>query len=115
MPFSLRPMPCVCSAVDQHHTFHQTPRFNWGYPAVSTSGLFRLITRRFRKEAPLHPIDQKLAKRWIKQRLAAVFPQLRCNPKALEEAYQELSLEPRPGVEEGEADTVFEMRAPWLP
>jgi len=82
---------------------------------VKAPGLIQIITRRFRKEAPLHPIDQQLAKRWIKQRLASVFPNLRGNPTALEQAYRDLSLEPRPGVEEGEADTVFEMKAPWLP
>ena len=82
---------------------------------MRSPGLFRLITAHFRKAPPLHPIDQKLAKRWIKQRLVAVFPQLRGDPAALEEAYQALSLDPRPGAEEDEADIVFEMRAPWLP
>jgi hypothetical protein len=82
---------------------------------VKTSGLIQIITRRFRKEASLHPIDQQLAKRWVKQRLATVFPHLRGNAAALEQAYRDLSLDPRPGTEEEEADTVFEMRAPWLP
>jgi hypothetical protein len=95
--------------------FRQTLKLSWHYSVVKSSSLLQIITRHFRKEPPLHPIDQKLAKRWIKQRLATVFPHLRGNPTALEQAYQALSLDPRPGVEEGEADTVFEMRAPWLP
>jgi hypothetical protein len=56
----------------------------------------------------VHPVDRGLAKRWIKQRLVAVFPELRNNPKALEAAYHSLSLEPRSG-EDGENETVFEI------
>ena len=77
-------------------------------------GLFQLIKRAFRTEPPLHPIDQQIAKRWIKQRLCVVFPELRQNPAALERAYQALSLEPRPGAHEGEPETVFEMNVPDL-
>ncbi len=82
---------------------------------MRTNGLFQLIRRAYRKEPRLHPIDQKIAKRWIKQRLTAVFPELRQDAAALERAYQSLSLDPRPGLEEGEGDTVFEMNAPGLP
>lgn len=45
----------------------------------------------------VHPVDGGLAKRWIKQRLIAVFPELRGNPPALEQAYRALSLEPTVG------------------
>ena len=45
----------------------------------------------------VHPVDGGLAKRWIKQRLVAVFPELRGNPQALEAAYRSLSLEPTVG------------------
>ena len=76
------------------------------------SGLFELIRSTFRREPPLHPIDRKMAKRWIKQRLLVVYPELKNNPRALEEAYRSLSLDPRPGQEEGEAETVFEMTIP---
>lgn len=55
-----------------------------------------------------------MAKRWIKQRLATVFPELRNDAVALERAYQSLSLDPRPGSEEGDNETVFEMSAPFL-
>jgi len=74
--------------------------------------VFDLIRRAFRHEAPLHPIDRRMAKKWIKERLIVVFPELRNNPRALEQAYRDLSLEPREGKELGEADTVFEARLP---
>jgi hypothetical protein len=56
-----------------------------------------------------------MARRWIKQRLTAVFPELRNNPAALERAYRTLSLEPRPGQGADEAETVFELRVPGQP
>ena len=76
------------------------------------TGIFDRIARAFRKQPPLHPIDRGMAKRWVKQRLIVVFPSLRNNPRALEAAYRALSLEPRPGDEEGDADAVFEMKIP---
>lgn len=75
-------------------------------------GLYHLIKRAFGIREPLHPIDQQLAKRWIKQRLVIVFPELRNNPDALERAYQGLDLAPREGEGEDEYDTVFEMSIP---
>ena len=75
--------------------------------------LLNYFKRAFGAQPPLHPIDRSLAKRWIKKRLALVYPELRNNPKALERAYHELSLEPRLGVkEEDEAEAVFEMKLP---
>ena len=53
-----------------------------------------------------------MSDQWIKQRLVVVFPELRNNPRALERAYQTLSLEPRAGSEAGDNDTVFEMSIP---
>lgn len=57
------------------------------------------IYQRFRRAlglAPkLHPVDRGLAKRWTKQRLAAVFPELRGDHRGLEAAYRALDLEPR--------------------
>lgn len=76
------------------------------------TGLFQRIREAFRREPRLHPVDQQLAKRWIKQRLLVVFPELRNNPRALEKAYRSLSLEPRAGDEEGDAETVFVLNAP---
>jgi len=77
-------------------------------------GLFQIIKRAFTREPKLHPIDQQMAKRWVKQRLIVVFPELRNNPGALERAYQSLGLTPRAGTEEGELETVFEMSEPEL-
>ena len=79
---------------------------------TTKTGLFQRIKEAFRREPRLHPVDQQLAKRWIKQRLLVVFPELRNNPRALEQAYQSLSLEPREGDEEGDAETVFVLNAP---
>lgn len=75
-------------------------------------GIFQRIRKALGQEPKLHPVEQKLAKRWIKQRMVTVFPALRNNPDALEKAYHGLSLEPRPGQEEGDADTVFVLIAP---
>lgn len=75
-------------------------------------GLFKIIQRAFSREPKLHPVEQGMAKRWIKQRLVIVFPELRRNPKALEKAYQSLGLSPREGTEEGDAETVFEVSLP---
>ena len=60
----------------------------------------------------LHPVDRRLAKQWIKRRLLVVFPELRNDPRALEQAYQNLSLEPQYGSEEGDAGIYFEMTLP---
>jgi hypothetical protein len=56
----------------------------------------------------VHPIEGSMAKRWVKQRLLAVYPELRGDPKALEAAYQNLGLHAQPGGP-GEPDIVFEL------
>ncbi len=76
------------------------------------SPLMQFFKRALGREPALHPIDRGLAKRWIKQRLVRVFPELRDDPKALEAAYHALSLEPKLGTEEGDAGTYFEMNWP---
>ncbi|HYR58876.1 MAG TPA: hypothetical protein VEO95_09615 [Chthoniobacteraceae bacterium] len=73
---------------------------------------FERIRDAFRREPVLHPVDHQLARRWIKQRLIAVFPHLRNNPRELERAYRNLGMEAQPGWEEGDADTVFVLSAP---
>ena len=74
--------------------------------------IFSLIQRAFRSAPAVHPVENGMARRWIKQRLTAVFPELRNNPAALERAYQTLGLERRAGHGEDEAETVFELRMP---
>ena len=76
------------------------------------SSVISFFKRAFRDDSGLHPVDQKMAKRYIKKRLLLLFPELRDNPKALEQAYRDLSLEPREGTEEGDMGTVFEMILP---
>ena len=76
------------------------------------SGLFQFIKRAFSSQPEIHPIERGMARRWIKQRLVTVFPELRNNPAALERAYQTLGLEPREGSEEGEAEAVFQVNIP---
>ena len=46
-----------------------------------------------RPERPLHAVDRRIAKEWIKKRLAVLYPELRGDPVVLENAYQELGLE----------------------
>ncbi|MGC3990108.1 MAG: hypothetical protein QM796_10600 [Chthoniobacteraceae bacterium] len=76
------------------------------------TGLIGFISRAWHREEKLHPLDQKMAKKWIKQRMLNVFPELRNNPIALEQAYHSLSLEPRPGTQAGDAGTCFEVQFP---
>lgn len=79
------------------------------------TGVFERIRNAFRREPVLHPVDRQLARRWIKQRLVTVFPHLRNNPRELELAYRNLGMDPQPGQEEGDADTVFVLSAPEEP
>ena len=60
---------------------------------MSLRHLFKRVLQPDRPEQPLHAIDRRLAKEWIKKRLAALFPELRGDPVALENAYRELGLE----------------------
>jgi hypothetical protein len=75
------------------------------------SGLVEFFKRALGAEPPLHPIDRRAAKHYVKQRLAHIFPELRNDPEALERAYRELDLEPRAGVGKG-GSTVFEAIIP---
>lgn len=58
------------------------------------------LTQFFRRALGLspkiHPVDRGLARHWTKQRLAAVFPELRDDARGLEAAYRALDLRPRP-------------------
>lgn len=76
-------------------------------------GIVDFFKRKLGGEQTLHPLDHGLARQWIKRRLKAVFPELRGDPVALEQAYQNLSLEPRAGGE-GDAKVYFELTLPGL-
>ena len=56
----------------------------------------------------LHPVDLGLARHWTKQRLAAVFPELRGDARRLEAAYRALDLKPR-ASDTNPSETVFEI------
>ncbi|MFZ4775911.1 MAG: hypothetical protein ACOYM3_11125 [Terrimicrobiaceae bacterium] len=73
--------------------------------------IFEFLRSKLQGEPPLHPIDQRMAKRWVKERLKKLYPELRLDPEALERAYQELGLEPQPGAGKGGA-TVFKITLP---
>jgi hypothetical protein len=56
----------------------------------------------------VHPVERGLARHWTKQRLIAVFPELRTDARRLEAAYRALGLEPRPS-ETDPTEMVFEV------
>jgi len=58
------------------------------------------------REPVLHPIDQGMARHWVKKRLASIYPELRNNPGALDAAYRSL------GAEEADESGNFEIILP---
>jgi len=64
-------------------------------------------------EEPVHPVENLMAKRWVKERLKRMFPHLRADPAALEKAYRELGLEAHEGAGKG-AVTVYEITLPHV-
>ncbi len=70
--------------------------------------LANFIQRALGRPPKIHPVDRGLAKHWTKQRLLAVFPELRDDPRRLEAAYRSLDLTPRPS-ETNASETVFEV------
>ena len=75
------------------------------------SGLLEFVRNSLRSEETPHPLDQRIAKRWVKERLKRLFPEFRHDPDALERAYQELGLEAHEGAGKGAA-TVYEITLP---
>jgi hypothetical protein len=59
----------------------------------------------------VHPVDRRLAKRWVKERLKRMYPDLRADPRALEAAYQSLGIEAHAGAGEG-GEALFEVILP---
>jgi hypothetical protein len=55
--------------------------------------LRQFFKKNLASDRELHAIDRRIAKEWIKNRLASTFPELRGDPKALEQAYRDLSLD----------------------
>ncbi len=75
------------------------------------SAILEFFRSKFAAEPPLPPMERAMAKRWVKDRLKKMYPELKSNPRALEEAYQALSLEPRPGSGKG-GEMMFEVILP---
>lgn len=73
--------------------------------------IFEFLRSKLQGEPALNPLDRRMAKRWVKERLKRLYPELRLDPEALEKAYQELGIEPREGAGKGGA-TVFEVTLP---
>lgn len=73
--------------------------------------IFDFLRSKLLGEPPLNPLDRRMAKRWVKERLKRLYPDLRLDPEALEKAYRELGIEPREGAGKGGA-TVFEVTLP---
>ena len=73
--------------------------------------ILEFLRSRLQGEPPVHPMDRRIAKRWVKERLKRIYPEFRLDPKALEQAYQDLGIEPREGTGKGGA-TVFEITLP---
>lgn len=72
---------------------------------------FQFLRHGLQGDQPVHPIDQRIAKRWVKERLKRLFPELRSNPEELEKAYHQLGLESREGAGRGGA-AVYEVTLP---
>lgn len=73
--------------------------------------LLDLIRSKLAGEPPVHPVELRMAKRWVKERLKRMYPELRDDPKRLEEVYQSLSLEPSEGGGKG-GGAIYEMNIP---
>ena len=70
--------------------------------------LYQLFKRALGLAPKIHPVDRGLARHWTKQRLAAVFPELRGDARRLEAAYRALDLAPRAG-DMNPSEMVFEI------
>lgn len=73
--------------------------------------IFSFLKAKLHGEPPVHPVERMMAKRWVKERLKRMYPELRQDPKALEEVYQSLTLEPRMGIGKG-GGLMFEISLP---
>ena len=75
------------------------------------TGFWEFLRQSLQGEEPVHPVERRMAKRWVKERLKRIFPELRSNPAELENAYNQLGLEVREGSGRG-GGTVYEVRLP---
>ncbi len=73
--------------------------------------IFDFLKQKLHGIPPVSAVERVMAKRWVKERLKRMYPELRHDPRALEETYRSLSLEPRPGAGKGGA-MMFEIVLP---
>jgi len=76
-------------------------------------GFWEFLRQSLQGEQPMHPVERQMAKRWVKERLKRLFPELRSNPAELEKAYNQLGLEVREGSGRG-GGTVYEVTLPGV-
>ncbi|MEO6741360.1 MAG: hypothetical protein ABIP20_14005 [Chthoniobacteraceae bacterium] len=70
--------------------------------------LSTFLQRALGRPPKIHPVDRGLAKHWTKQRLIAVFPELRSDTRKLEAAYRALDLSPK-ASETNPSEIIFEI------
>lgn len=73
--------------------------------------ILEFLRQSLQNEAPIHPLERKLAKRWVKERLKKIYPEFKNDPDALDRAYQQLGLEVHDGAGKGGA-AVYEITLP---
>lgn len=76
------------------------------------TGLLTILRNALHGETDLHPLEQRLARHYLKRRIALVYPELRNDPGALDEAYRLLSIEPATGTDVGDPATYYDIQAP---
>jgi hypothetical protein len=74
-------------------------------------GFWEFLRQSLQGEEPVNPVERRMAKRWVKERLKRLYPELRANPEELEKAYRQLGLEAHEGAGRG-AGTVYEITLP---
>jgi hypothetical protein len=78
---------------------------------IMPSAIVEFFRSRLHGEKPLHVVEKRAAKHYTLRRLAAIFPEISHDRKALEELYRTLTLEPRQGAGEG-GEMLFELLLP---
>lgn len=73
--------------------------------------IFEFLKNKLQGTPPVSRVEGLMAKRYVKERLKRMYPELRHDPRALEELYRSLNLEPRPGAGEG-GSMLFEIVLP---
>ncbi len=52
---------------------------------------WELLCQGLQGEQAIHPLQRAMAKRWVKERLKRLFPELRSNPEELEKAWNRVA------------------------